>query len=209
MKVWDLATRVYHWLQAAIFCGLLISGFSGNGPHTLLGLALLSLIIWRVLLGFWGSDTNRFTQFVVSPIKIIRYLKGQPQTNIGHNPLGALMVIGLISLLLLQCISGLALSGFLDSLPNSDIWLTDGVFDWLESTHLLLANILPLVVVLHVAAIIVYKFKRKPLLKAMLTGSQATKSGPMAVKFVSHRRAFLMLVIAGLVTMTIIAPSMA
>ncbi len=59
MKVWDLATRLYHWLQAVLFIVLIASGFSGNGPHVQLGLALFTLTLWRILWGIsWQPDQS-------------------------------------------------------------------------------------------------------------------------------------------------------
>lgn len=214
MKVWDLATRLYHWAQALVFIALIGTGFTGNGPHLPLGLALFTLITWRILWGFVGSETNRFAQFVRSPLATIRYLRGQsPQDNTaGHNPAGGWMVVALIVGLLMQCLSGLALAGMLDNLPFAQWWLTDSIFELFESMHFILARILPALVLLHVVAILVYKLKRKPLVKAMFTGFQdqaRTEDGEnVRLNFVSQRRAFLMLVAAGLVTMTIIASSM-
>ncbi|WP_394246816.1 cytochrome b/b6 domain-containing protein [Vibrio profundi] len=214
MKVWDLATRLYHWIQAIVFIALIGTGFTGNGPHLPLGLALFTLITWRILWGFVGSETNRFSQFVRSPLATVRYLRGkQTQDNAaGHNPAGGWMVVALITGLLMQCLSGLALAGMLDNLPFAQWWLTDTLFDLFESIHFILARVLPALVLLHVMAILIYKLKRKPLVKAMFTGFQdqaLTKDGEsIQPSFVSQRRAFLMLVAAGLVTMTIIASSL-
>ena len=115
MKIWDLPTRLYHWLQAALFVGLAASGFNGQGPHIYLGLALFSLLIWRIIWGIVGSDTSRFTQFISSPAKIIRYLSGKESTKQGHNPLGAWMVVAMITVLTLQCLSGVVIAGLLDN----------------------------------------------------------------------------------------------
>ncbi|WP_295893463.1 cytochrome b/b6 domain-containing protein [uncultured Vibrio sp.] len=208
MKIWDLATRAYHWLQAVVFTALLITGTSGNGPHVQLGVLLTVLITWRILLGLWGSDTSRFTQFLASPKKIIQYINGQSFTKPGHNPLGGLMVITMVGLLAVQCVSGLVMSGFFDTLPYADTWLTDDMFGALEQLHVVISDLLPLVVCIHVGALGIYKRNNKPLLKAMLTGNQDQQSGTHTLRFISNRRAFLMLVIAGFVTMALIAPSM-
>ncbi|MEZ8824516.1 cytochrome b/b6 domain-containing protein [Vibrio amylolyticus] len=208
MKIWDIATRMYHWLQAIVFTALALSGFSGTGPHIPLGLILMTLTIWRIGLGFWGSETSRFSQFLSSPQEILSYLKGQNQRHAGHNPLGGLMVITLIGMISIQCLTGIALAGLLDGLPYSNQWMSDDAFTWIEATHLLMARVLPLAVALHVVAIVVYKLNKKPLLKAMLTGYQDVDKNILPVRFITKRRAFLMLVLSGFVTMAIIAPSM-
>jgi len=208
MKIWDLATRLYHWLQAAVFIGLIITGTTGNGPHMQLGLILFTLVTWRILWGFCGSETNRFKQFLRSPQVILTYLRGNSSQKPGHNPAGGWMVIALLFSLLLQCISGLALAGLLEQLPLAELWLTDNIFSLLESTHLLLADVLPMLVFGHVMAVICYKLKKKPLLLAMVTGFQSHDSGLKPPYLVSNNRALMVLVAAGLVTMAIVALSM-
>ncbi|WP_114765660.1 cytochrome b/b6 domain-containing protein [Vibrio rhodolitus] len=220
MKVWDGATRLYHWTQAGLFVALMASGKSGNGPHIELGIALLVLVFWRVIWGFVGSETSRFVTFVYSPTKTWHYVTGKMKAKLGHNPLGAWMVIALVASLLLQCLSGLALAGLLDGLPMSQVWLNDDVFVVVESMHLVLVNILPMLVALHLVAILVYKLRGKPLVKAMVTGFSTTNQSinqldfsvpdnalPKAAQpqFASQAFAFLMLVAAALVTMAIIA----
>ena len=208
MKVWDFATRVYHWLQAIVFMLLIATGFSGNGPHVTIGLALFTLIVWRVMLGFFGSETNRFSQFVRSPISTIKYLTRkhtQEKSTVGHNPLGGWMVVILIVGLLCQSLSGLVLAGLLDGLPLSQYWLTDSLFEIFESVHFVLARALPMLVICHVSAVVIYKLRKKPLLKAMFTGYQASATGATTPMFIPQTHAFLMLVAAGLVTIAIIA----
>ncbi|MGR5150440.1 cytochrome b/b6 domain-containing protein [Photobacterium swingsii] len=206
MKIWDLSARIYHWLQATLFCLLLASGFSGKDAHIPLGLMLFTLIMWRLIWGIVGSDTSRFTYFLRSPSSVIRYLRGKENAKAGHNPLGGWMVLCMIGILLLQCISGLALAGLLDNLPFSDYWLTDSVFAALEGIHLLLANGLPVLIALHLGAILIYKLRAKPLVMAMLTGYQKeTRETPHTLYFASNARALLVLTVAGFVTIAIVA----
>lgn len=205
MKVWDLATRLYHWAQAGLFVGLMASGFSGNGPHVQLGLVLFTLLVWRIVWGVIGSETSRFRQFLRSPKTVVFYLLGRQPEAAGHNPAGGWMVMIMISVLLLQCISGLALAGLLDGLPLAQYWLTDGVFSALESIHFGLVNLLPAMIGLHVGAVLFYKLRGKPLTKAMITGIQVSLTDGVSTKFVSQLRALLMLVVSASVTMAIIA----
>lgn len=115
------------------------------------------------------------------------------------------MVLTLLCALLVQCISGMALAGLLDNFPYAEVWLTDSVFSLLESAHLLLANLLPALVALHVAAIVFYKLRSKPLTWAMVTGKQTFLNQSGSVLLVSQWRALLVLVVATSVTMAIVA----
>ncbi|CAH1565872.1 cytochrome b/b6 domain-containing protein [Vibrio rotiferianus] len=213
MKIWDLATRLYHWAQALLFIALMASGLSGNGPHVQLGLALFTLLLWRLTWGVIGSETSLFRQFLRSPKDVITYLKGKSAATVGHNPAGGWMVAALLTTLLLQCISGMALGGLFDTWPYSDVWLNDNVFAGLEWLHLTLADLLPLLIALHVGAILFYKLRGKPLLKAMITGKQtqmnkqALITEQKIVYLAPQSRALGVLVAATLVTMAIVALS--
>ncbi|UPR46574.1 cytochrome b/b6 domain-containing protein [Vibrio cyclitrophicus] len=213
MKIWDLPTRLYHWLQAALFIGLAVSGFSGNGPHIYLGLALFSLILWRLIWGMIGSDTSRFSQFVSSPRSAWQYLRGQIQPKPGHNPLGAWMVVGMITTLFVQCMTGLTIAGFFDTLPYSEVIITDDVFDLFATLHVIAARMLIAFVVLHLLAILTYKLRSKPLVLAMITGKQnqslstAHFGNGTQLAFSSNRKALLVLIASVLVTMAIVVMS--
>ncbi|CAH1606436.1 cytochrome b/b6 domain-containing protein [Vibrio sp. MMG022] len=213
MKIWDLATRLYHWAQALLFMALMASGLSGNGPHVQLGLALFTLLLWRLTWGVIGSETSLFRQFLRSPKRVITYLKGKSAATVGHNPAGGWMVAALLTTLMLQCISGMALGGLFDTWPYSDVWLNDNVFVGIEWLHLTLADLLPLLIVLHVGAILFYKLRGKPLLKAMITGKQpqmnkqALITEQKIVYLAPQSRALGVLVAATLVTMAIVALS--
>ncbi|WP_286297098.1 cytochrome b/b6 domain-containing protein [Vibrio apostichopi] len=213
MKIWDLPTRLYHWLQAALFIGLAVSGFSGNGPHIYLGLALFSLILWRLIWGMIGSDTSRFSQFVSSPRSAWQYLRGRVQPKPGHNPLGAWMVVGMITTLFVQCMTGLGMAGFFDTLPYSEVIITDDVFDLFVTLHAIAARMLIAFVVLHLLAILTYKLRSKPLVLAMITGKQnqslstAHFGNGTQLAFSSNRKALLVLIASVLVTMAIVVMS--
>lgn len=212
MNVWDLATRLYHWAQALLFVALMGSGLSGNGPHIQLGLMLFTLLLWRVTWGFVGSETSLFRQFLRSPKRVVAHLLGKSTLTAGHNPAGGWMVAALLTALLLQCISGMVLAGLFDAWPYADIWLNDNIFSAMEWLHLSLANLLPMLIALHLGAILFYKLKGKPLVKAMLTGKQilneqSTDQTHSALYFAPQIRALKVLVASTLVTIAIIALS--
>ncbi|WCE28662.1 cytochrome b/b6 domain-containing protein [Vibrio sp. SCSIO 43137] len=207
MKVWDLPTRIYHWSQLALVCGLFFSGLTEQGPHTKFGLALFTLLLWRLLWGLTGSDTSRFSHFIKSPFAVIRYLKGSLEENPGHNPAGGYMVIVLITALILQCLTGLAVAGYLDPLPASEAWLNDEVFDLAVLVHETGIVYLPILIALHISAILIYQLRGKPLVKAMFTGEQ-TISGEQAISgnkvhFAGNSKALLFFLLCLAVTVSL------
>lgn len=189
MKVWDLPTRIYHWSQLALVCGLFFSGLTEQGPHTKFGLALFTLLLWRLIWGLAGSETSRFTHFIKSPFTVIRYLKGIQKESTGHNPAGGYMVVVLIASLTLQCLTGLAVAGYLDPLPASEIWLSDEIFDLAVLIHENGIIYLPVLIAVHIAAILIYKLRGIPLVKAMFTGQQNITGN--RVYFASNSRALV------------------
>lgn len=201
MKVWDFPTRLYHWIQALLFAGLAFSGLTEQGPHVYLGLTLFTLLTWRLLWGFIGSETSRFSQFIHSPKTVLLYLKGEYKESPGHNPAGGYMVVTLVAALLIQCLSGLALSGMLDPLPGSEYWLNDQIFDICVFIHENLIDGLFILVSLHLLAIIIYKLQRKPLVKAMFTGVQEHIS--TKVSLASNRRAIAVFAVSLSITTVI------
>ncbi|PSW21932.1 hydrogenase [Photobacterium sanctipauli] len=203
-QIWDLPTRLYHWLQAILFIGLAASGFSGHGPHLLLGLGLFCLLVWRLGWGIIGSETSRFKQFVRSPKTVINYFRGKANTKVGHNPAGGWMVVALLTTLLLQCLSGMLIAGLFDSLPLASTLLTDDMYTLAGTIHGLLARLLPMLVIAHLVAIAAYKVMKKPMVMAMITGKQFLPA-PSAVKLASNRKALMLFIASVSVTMAIIA----
>ncbi|GHA39513.1 hydrogenase [Photobacterium aphoticum] len=207
MKIWDLPIRIYHWLQAGLFLALCASGFTGQGPHVQLGLALLALLLWRISWGIIGSDTSRFSQFLHTPMTVIRYLKGQYRSLPGHNPAGGWMVITMITLLVLQCLSGMVLAGLFDKIPLLNTLLTDEIYHTAALAHGGLARGLILTVVVHLLAIAYYKLRKQPLVWAMISGRKAQEamSDPHTIlQFASTRKAIMVFLVSLLVTMAFV-----
>lgn len=175
IAVWDLPTRLFHWLLVLGFAAMLITGQLGGNLiewHGTIGVLLCGLLAFRLAWGVVGSTYARFGQFFPTPGRMRRYLQGQWQ-GVGHNPLGALSVLALLGLLTLQLLSGL--------LANDDIAFTGPLYalvsadlsSRLTGLHKLLANLLIGLVVLHVLAIAFYaRVKKHNLVKPMLTGQQ-------------------------------------
>ena len=169
--VWDLPTRLIHWGLVGLIA---FSWWSVHHHHTdwhiWSGCAILTLLIFRILWGFFGSSTARFANFVRGPRAIGDFVRGR-WTGIGHNPLGALSVIVLLLALFVQVGLGLIAededglyAGPLYRLVSSD------TSDKARDLHELWFNIILGLVLLHVAAIVLYRVRGKHLTKPMITG---------------------------------------
>ena len=189
VRVWDLPTRIFHWLLVAcIFFAWASFEFSDtlNDPalrfHRYNGYAIVILILWRLMWGFVGPHPVRFTSFVRGPGRMISYtsdlLRGRDTPYLGHNPLGALGVLALLAMVGFQGTLGL----FTEE-HNFTTWgplsrLTKGpVQDWINETHQSFFDILLIVIAVHIAAGLYHTlFKREPLIPAMITGRKPAGS---------------------------------
>ena len=112
MRIWDLPTRLFHWvLVLLIFTSWLSAELNFMRVHVVSGLTILSLLLFRLIWGFIGSDTARFSHFLRSTLEASRHLlhlaRREPDTEVGHNAAGGWMVIMFLALLAVQAGSGL------------------------------------------------------------------------------------------------------
>ncbi len=189
IKVWDLPTRLFHWLLAALVLGAVVTGQVGGNAifvHGKLGLAIVGLLVFRLVWGVAGSTYARFSQFVPGPGAIKAYLQGRWQ-GLGHNPLGALSVLALLALLLFQVVSGL--------FANDDIAFRGPLMDLvgkdrsntLSGLHKGAFPLILALVLVHVGAIIFYaRVKKDNLVKPMLTGWKELPAAQPAVPATAH-----------------------
>lgn len=173
IKLWDLPTRIFHWsLVILVAAAIVTAKIGGNAMewHGRIGLTILGLIAFRIAWGVVGSTYARFANFFPKPSSILAYLRGQWH-GIGHNPLGAFSVLGLLALIALQVGTGLfanddiAFNGPLFSLIGKEL------SDRLTSIHRLSSNGLIALIVLHLVAIMFYAYvKKNNLVMPMIMG---------------------------------------
>ena len=177
--VWDLPVRLFHWGLAGLIA---FSWWSVHNHHSdwhiWSGLAVLTLLIFRLLWGFAGSSTARFSSFVRGPASVAAHLRGR-WNGIGHTPLGALSVVALLLAVSVQVGLGLIAEdedgiymGPLARLVSSD------TSDSARDLHELWFNVILGLIVLHVAAILFYRvFRGQKLTKPMITGKAELTPG--------------------------------
>lgn len=174
VRVWDLPLRLFHWLLALLVAFSVVSGKLGGNAldwHRLSGYAILTLLLFRIGWGFAGSTYARFGQFLRGPGAIVRHLAGSRPEHPGHNPLGALSVLAMLTALLLQAATGLfANDGVMVEGPLYKLVSSD-TSDFLTAIHGANAWVVLGLVALHLAAILFYLLaKKENLVRAMITG---------------------------------------
>jgi cytochrome b len=189
VRVWDLPTRVFHIALLLCVAGLLITGHVGGGWmswHFRLGYAVLALLLFRVLWGLVGGRWSRFAHFVPSPSKLLRYLKGQhtpaERLEVGHNPLGALSVLGMIAVLGAQVAGGLVADDEIANVGPLNRFVSSETAALATSLHKDWGHwIVSALIVLHVGAIVFYRVrKRLDLVSPMLNGDKVLEPGTPA-----------------------------
>ncbi|MGD8927073.1 MAG: cytochrome b/b6 domain-containing protein [Thioalkalispiraceae bacterium] len=197
VKVWDIAVRVFHWSLVLSFTIAYLSGEEEDQLHIISGYVVLGLIAFRIIWGFIGTRYARFWNFIYSPRHILAYtrslMSGKPLHYLGHNPLGGLMILALLSSLLITIWSGLELEALEGEGPlavktemikpvyaDSDRHEHEGEHEgdefW-EDVHEFFANLTLVLVFLHIAgAIFASVVHRENLVKAMVTGYKTKKS---------------------------------
>jgi cytochrome b len=162
--VWDLPTRIFHWMLAVSFLGAFLTSESDRllDLHLAFGYTMLGLVAFRLLWGLIGSRYARFGSFAFAPRRVVAYVRAiatfSPQHHVGHNPAGSWAVYALLALAFLAGATGYATYGDLGG-------------DWMEDLHEGAANTLMAIVIVHIAGVIVSSLvHRENLVRAMVSG---------------------------------------
>ena len=161
MPVWDPVVRIAHWILATC---IIAAWFTRGATHDWLGYGALGVVALRLLWGWVGPRHAHFGEFLRSPAATLGYaravLVGVEPRYLGHNPLGAWMIVALLAMIAL-----VAGTGWLSTTDR--FW---GV-EWLQETHHLLADALLVLATLHLAGVAYTSLRhRENLVRAMITG---------------------------------------
>jgi cytochrome b len=171
VRVWDPLVRIFHW---TVVLGVLLNSFLMEGekvPHRYVGYAVAAALAIRIVWGFVGSVHARFSDFVASPVAVMRHLAavftGRDRRYVGHNPAGGAMIVALMSLLAVTCATG-----WMQGLDA--FW---GV-EWVQEAHKIFANLILALAAVHALAAILESFAhRENLVLAMITGRKPRATG--------------------------------
>ena len=169
VRVWDPLVRLGHWLLAASVISAWLTREGWGAWHERIGYVSLGIVAVRLVWGWCGSRHARFADFIHGPRGTWSYaqqmLRGDEPRHVGHNPLGAWMIVALLTLT--------ALVGGTGWLYTTDRYW--GV-EWVEELHHTLANVLMSLAILHVGGVIYSSWRhRENLVAAMLHGRKRTE----------------------------------
>ena len=182
VRVWDLPTRLFHWMLAVSVVAMFITGNLESDDaltwHFRIGYFIASLLLFRLVWGFVGGYWSRFANFRWSLAGFRLALRNglQEPPHLGHGYAGSWAVLSLLFVLIAQVATGLfsdndiSMAGPLSHLLDGDLVGTiTGIHKEVTKLGVLL------MVALHVVAIGFYALKRRQnLVPAMVKGDQAT-----------------------------------
>ena len=183
VRAWDLPTRLFKWLLVAcVVTAWATNKYATDHPdwHKWNGYAALVLITFRVFWGFVGGSTSRFSAFVKSPLATLRYaigeLRGRASHYLGHNPLGAWMILALMAVVFVQASLGLYSSDADHLIIEGPLahTLADTTVDQVARLHRSMFNVILGLAAAHITANILYALlKRDGLIRGIITGYKA------------------------------------
>lgn len=179
IRVWDLPTRLFHWVLVGLVVVLITTGKVGGEAmvwHGYAAYGVACLLLFRFCWGFVGGHWSRFRNFSASPAAILDSLRGRKTASdwVGHNPLGSLSVIAMLTVIAMQCVSGAFSADKGEYFGPMTLLVSDSTVAGFTKYHKSIGQFLVLsLILLHVAAIGYYRYaKREDLIRPMLVGDK-------------------------------------
>lgn len=181
VRVWDLPTRIFHWVLALTIVGSVVSAKIGGAAmewHFRCGFLVMGLLMFRLVWGLIGGRYSRFVNFIYSPLTLLRYLRGRntpgEQLDVGHNPLGSLSVFALLGFLMIQVSTGLLADDEIASVGPLNKFVSSATASLATGWHKAWGQwILIALVATHIGAIVFYLVvKKHNLVRPMLVGDK-------------------------------------
>ena len=180
MRVWDGPVRLFHWtlLVLLLISWTSVEFFNNMRLHMWSGEAILALLLFRIVWGFIGSETARFSHFLGNPFHavppLMRMTRREPDTQVGHNAAGGWMVLVMLLALLALVATGMLASDEESFVEGPLNHLVGGAWGaWALAQHRLVFTAIQVMIALHLFAIIGYAvLKRHDLVRPMLSGKK-------------------------------------
>jgi cytochrome b len=205
VRVWDLPTRVFHWvLVLTIVASVVSAKIGGNAMvwHMRLGYLVFTLLAFRLVWGFVGGHWSRFAAFVYSPAALVQYLRraSPPHAfhDVGHSPLGALSVFALLAILAVQVATGLFADDEIATTGPLVRFVSGATSSLLTSWHKAWGQWLVIALaVLHILAVMAYRFAHgRDLVGPMIRGDKLLTAGVPAARDGARERIVALVIVA-------------
>ena len=195
--MWDLPTRLFHWLFAISMVGAYFSGeYDLIDWHARLGLVIAGLLLFRFFWGLFGPHAARFSTMLEQLSQLRPYLRqgreqlkalrnGQPaplsepqiHPQLGHNPLGVISVFAILAIATVSVISGLFNTD--DVLFEGPLYpLAPGLSPLMSEIHELVYPLFLIWVAAHILALIIHQWVLKEKLVERMSLTPAQQGQP-------------------------------
>lgn len=181
--VWDLPLRLFHWAMVCVVVVASVTGFFAPewwlDLHVIVGYALGVLLTFRLIWGFFGSHYSKFKNFPLARNSLFGHLQSilnnKPLHRVGHNPVGAWMIVILLLVLISLVVTGLVVLGGQENLGPLASVMTFQAGDVAEDIHEAAAWVLVGVVAIHLLGVFAEtRIFKHPIVTAMITGKKVT-----------------------------------
>ena len=176
VTVWDAPLRIWHWLfGVAVLTALatgLIEEFQDIEVHQWAGISVVSLLVFRLTWGIWGSTYARWAKYWTTPRKFLDHFLRRGELT-PHTAPGIVLVVILMSAALVQSVTGLFMTDdiFFEG-PLHD-YVDEATFDWIYLLHHNAWRFVLVAVAVHLSAQLIYGvFLRDPTPLSMITGQK-------------------------------------
>jgi cytochrome b len=203
VRVWDLPTRLFHWLLAIAFAAQWWTQDDARllDYHVFAGYAIGLLLLFRIIWGFAGTRYARFKSFAFGLGEGLRHLRhlltGRHERHLGHNPAGTWSIFGLLALGLATVLTGIATLGGAKQLGPMQALIGYARGDALAIVHKYLAWSMLVLVALHVIGVLVTsRAEHENLAWSMVVGTKHPVASLAGVPAATSIGLLLILVVA-------------
>jgi cytochrome b len=209
VRVWDLPVRLFHWLIVALVAAAYATWrLNWIVWHGWIGDLVLALVLFRLLWGFFGSETARFSNFLARPEIVFQHLKyvflREPDRQVGHNPAGGWMVLLLLALLLAEALTGIYVANDIADVGPLTAVVPAAAANAVDASHAILWNVLLAAITAHVLAIAGYAaVKGQDLVRPLISGMKTLPEPVTAPRMASAARAAVLFAVSAAATILI------
>ncbi len=161
VRVWDLPTRLFHWLLVLSVFTALLTGFLAPewwlGLHLTAGYAIVLLLVFRFVWGIFGTEYARLSNMANATRGISNYVRGlallRPPHYFGHNPAGVFMIFGFLAVFVVLVVTGLMIEGGEEKQGPLAGVTTYALGHRAKEVHEVLALLVLLMIGIHIAGV--------------------------------------------------------
>lgn len=191
--IWDLPTRLFHWLLSAGFTAAAVISLAlgDDSPlfpyHAIIGLTIALMVCLRAVWGVVGTRYARFGSFLFGPAATVEYMKGvmwgHGKRHVGHNPGSAIAIFAMLALVL-----ALAVTGVMLGRGNEAV----------EEIHETLAWVMVAVVIVHVLGVALHTVRhRENITASMIHGRKSADTADSIASAQPAIAAIFICIVAG------------